>query len=255
MTILEIENLSASYGHALALKGISLHIAEGELVAVLGANGAGKSTLMRLISGLIRPTTGEVRFEGLPISQRSPESIARLGIAHVPEGRHLFPGLSVRDNIVLGASPASRGIPHRARVKRRFDDVISTFPMLTAMLDTPAWQLSGGQQQMVALARGVMCRPRLLLLDEPSLGLAPVFVRQVFDVLAQMRGETTILLVEQNANTALDVSDRAYVMETGRVVLDGPSADLNGSESLRAAYFGGNASQEASIKEMGDRTT
>lgn len=244
MSLLELSGLTAAYGAVAALSGLDLAVEEGEIVTLLGANGAGKSTTLRCISGLLTPTAGEIRFAGQVIAGLSAERVVRLGIAHVPEGRRIFPGLTVRENILLGAS--NRRIA-RAALRRDADEMFALFPDLARFADTLGWMLSGGQQQMVALARGLMARPRLLLLDEPSLGLAPLIVQQVFRIIARIRETgTTVLLVEQNARLALAIADRGYVLETGRLVVAGKPDALWNNEDVRAAYLGGKRLSEES---------
>jgi branched-chain amino acid transport system ATP-binding protein len=238
MPLLSLEGLVVRYGEIEALRGLSVAIEAGEVVTLLGANGAGKSTTLRAISGLQKPAAGALSFDGRSIAGLSPEAIVKLGIAHVPEGRRLFPGLSARENIVLGAS--SRGRIAKARLARESDEMFDLFPDIRPFADTLGWMLSGGQQQMVAVARGLMARPRLLLLDEPSLGLAPVIVQKVFSIIGEIRRRgTTVLLVEQNARMALSVADRGYVLETGRLAVSGKPADLWSNDAVRAAYLGG----------------
>jgi branched-chain amino acid transport system ATP-binding protein len=240
MKLLEIKGLTARYNAGEVLKGLDLTVEQGEIVALLGSNGAGKSTTLRSICGLVPKVSGEVLFNGEPILGRKPEAIAKLGIAHVPEGRRLFPGLTVRDNIMLGAS--SRGRVSGAELKRDADALFDFFPDLKRFERAYCWSLSGGQMQMVAVARGLMAKPKLLLLDEPSLGLAPLIVQQVFRIIAQIRETgTTVLLVEQNANVALSVADRGYVLEAGQLLVSGKSADLWDNDQVRAAYLGGHA--------------
>jgi branched-chain amino acid transport system ATP-binding protein len=240
MRLLELSALVVRYGAADVLKGLDLTVDEGEIVTLLGANGAGKSTTLRAISGLVAPAGGEIRFAGKPIGGGKPEAIVRLGISHVPEGRRVFPGLTVRDNILLGASNR-RGVPRRA-LEREVDAMFEFFADLRRLQGALGWTLSGGQLQMVAVARGLMARPRLLLLDEPSLGLAPLIVQQVFRVIADIRAKgTTVLLVEQNAHMALSIADRGYVLETGRLLLQGKPDELWGNPQVRAAYLGGMA--------------
>ena len=240
MALLELNNVSSFYGSIQALNGVSLKVEQGEVVTLLGANGAGKSTTLRTISGLLKPATGEIRFEGKPIHETGPEQIVRLGISQVPEGRRIFPGLTVRENIMLGAT--SRGRLPRAQMAQEVEEMFAIFPDIKRFEDSLGWQLSGGQQQMLAVARGLMARPKLLLLDEPSLGLAPVIVQQLFATIRRIheRG-ATILLVEQNANMALSVASRGYVLETGSLTVEGTTAELLGNEEVRAAYLGGHA--------------
>jgi branched-chain amino acid transport system ATP-binding protein len=237
MALLEIEGLSVNYGEIEALRGVSFTIDEGAVVALLGSNGAGKSTTLRTISGLIAPRAGEIRFDGKPIAGLGPRAIVKLGVAHVPEGRRVFPGLSVRENIMLGAS---NGAASSAAIRREADAMFDLFPDIRPFADKLGWTLSGGQQQMVAVARGLMAKPRLLLLDEPSLGLAPVIVQAVFQIIGEIhqRG-ATVLLVEQNAHMALKVADWGYVLETGRLALGGDPATLWSDERIRDAYLGG----------------
>lgn len=238
MRLLEIDNLVARYGAGDVLKGLTLHVEEGEIVTLLGSNGAGKSTTLRTISGLVGNVTGAVRLAGASILGLKPEAIVRLGISHVPEGRRVFPGLTVRENIMLGASNR-RGVG-RAALGREVDEMFGFFPDLKRLEGALGWTLSGGQLQMVAVARGLMARPRLLLLDEPSLGLAPLIVQQVFRIIGDIRARgTTVLLVEQNAHMALSVADRGYVLETGRLLVSGKPAELWDNPQVRAAYLGG----------------
>jgi len=238
MALLELRNITSFYGNVQALKGISLSVEKGEVVTLLGANGAGKSTTLRTISGLIQATAGEVLFEGQAVQRLSPEAIVRLGIAHVPEGRRIFPGLTVTENIMLGAS--SRKRVSGAEMRADVEDMFTIFPDLKRLSKALGWSLSGGQQQMLAVARGLMAKPKLLMLDEPSLGLAPIIVQQLFAVFRQIRERgTTILLVEQNANMALSVADRGYVLEIGELIVEGSPSELRGNERVRAAYLGG----------------
>ena len=238
MALLELRNITSFYGNVQALKGISLSVEKGEVVTLLGANGAGKSTTLRTISGLIQATEGEVLFEGQAVQRLSPEAIVRLGIAHVPEGRRIFPGLTVTENIMLGAS--SRKRVSGAEMRADVEDMFAIFPDLKRLSKALGWSLSGGQQQMLAVARGLMAKPKLLMLDEPSLGLAPIIVQQLFAVFRQIRERgMTILLVEQNANMALSVADRGYVLEIGELIVEGSPSELRGNERVRAAYLGG----------------
>ena len=234
--LLEIEGLVARYGAVEALHGISLEVAEGEIVSLLGANGAGKSTTLKVISRVIAPAAGVVRFDGRSLEGLEPEDVVALGIAHVPEGRRIFPGLTVLDNLRLGATPRRA---QRAEIDRDVEEVLTIFPKLRGLSGKLGWTLSGGEQQMLSIARGLMAKPRLLLLDEPSLGLAPLVVKDVMETIARIaRDGTTVLLVEQNAHLALQIASRAYVLETGRVALSGAASDLLKSEEMRAAYLG-----------------
>jgi len=242
MPLLEIRDLIVLYGEIEALRGVSLSVDEGQVVTLLGANGAGKSTTLRAISGLAKPAAGEILFDGRSIAGLGPEAIVRLGISHVPEGRRIFPGLSVKENIMLGAS--NRRVAKSA-LSREADAMFDLFPDIRQFSKSLGWTLSGGQLQMVAVARGLMAKPRLLLLDEPSLGLAPVIVQAVFRIISQIRRTTTVLLVEQNARMGLSVADHGYVLETGRIVLGGKPDELWGNEAIRAAYLGGHAKASA----------
>ena len=232
MRLLELRDVEARYGPVKALHGVSLEVGEGELVAVLGANGAGKTTTLRAVSGTVR-RSGDLAFGGKKLPRR-PEATARAGIAHVPEGRGTFSELSVWDNLRLGA------YTRRGAVKEEAQRVFEFFPVLEQRRDQQAGTLSGGEQQMLALGRAMMARPKLLLLDEPSLGLAPLIVKQIFEVLARMKGQDgmAVLVVEQNANLALAHASRAYVLEVGRVVVEGTSDELRKNESVRKSYLG-----------------
>jgi branched-chain amino acid transport system ATP-binding protein len=242
MALLEINDLIVLYGEIEALRGVSLSVDEGQVVTLLGANGAGKSTTLRAISGLAKPAAGEILFDGQSIAGLGPETIVRLGISHVPEGRRVFPGLTVKENIMLGAS--NRRIAKSA-LSREADAMFDLFPDIRQFANSLGWTLSGGQLQMVAVARGLMAKPRLLLLDEPSLGLAPVIVQAVFRIISEIRRNTTVLLVEQNARMGLSVADHGYVLETGRIVLGGKPDELWGNEAIAAAYLGGHAKASA----------
>lgn len=238
MPLLELKNISSSYGNVQALKGVSLRVEKGEIVTLLGANGAGKTSTLRTISGMLQATHGEVLFEDRAIQNTSPEKIVRSGISHVPEGRRIFPGLTVTENIMLGCS--NRPKLSRQTMMAEVEEMFGIFPDLKRLSAMLGWQLSGGQQQMLAVARGLMARPKLLLLDEPSLGLAPVIVQQLFQTIRQIRERgMTILLVEQNANMALSVADRGYVLEVGTLTVEGTPKELLGNEEVRAAYLGG----------------
>ena len=238
MALLEIRDLIVRYGEIEALRGVSFSVEEGKVVTLLGANGAGKSTTLRAISGLAKPTSGEIMFDGRTISGLGPEAIVRLGISHVPEGRRVFPGLTVKENIMLGASNRRAA---KAQLSREADAMFDLFPDIRKFSDALGWTLSGGQLQMVAVARGLMAKPKLLLLDEPSLCLAPVIVQAVFKIISEIRRNTTVLLVEQNARMGLSVADYGYVLETGRIVLGGKPDELWGNEAIAAAYLGGHA--------------
>ena len=231
--LLELENVEARYGPVQALHGVSLSVGEGEVVAVLGGNGAGKTTTLRAVSGLVS-TSGEVRVAGRRLTGASPERVARAGVAHVPEGRGLFSELSVYDNLRLGAFLRRDGFDED------YERVRAHFGWLEDRRDQQAGTLSGGEQQMLAIARALMARPRLLLLDEPSLGLAPIVVREIFRILGDLNEKEglAVLVVEQNAKLALRSSSRAYVLEVGRVALEGPSTELAEDESVRNSYLG-----------------
>ncbi len=238
--MLEVQKLSAHYGAIRALEDVSLKVQEGQFVSLIGANGAGKSTLLKAISGIISPTAGRVIFLGEDISRLSPGRIVRLGLCQVPEGRQLFAHLAVKDNLLLGAYIPGRGEP-KSEIMRRIDQVHAIFPVLERRTKQIAGTLSGGEQQMLAIGRALMAKPKLLLLDEPSMGLAPLFVREIFRVFKDINQDqgTTILLVEQNARAALHLADHAYVLETGRMVLEGPGQDLLDNEEVKKAYLGG----------------
>ena len=233
--LLVVHEIEAYYGRVRALHSVSLEVAEGSVVALLGANGAGKTTTLRVISGLIRPTRGSVEFDGERIDGWTPDRVVRAGIVQVPEGRQIFADLTVRENLLLGGYARSDLGRARQEPARVFD----YFPRLRERLQQRAGTLSGGEQQMLAIGRALMGRPRLLVLDEPSLGLAPILVKEIFRVISEIRAAgTTVLLVEQNAHMALDVADRAYVLETGSVILGDRSAALRQREEVRRAYLG-----------------
>jgi branched-chain amino acid transport system ATP-binding protein len=238
--VFEVRDVHVAYGSVTALRGVSLKVHPGEIVCLLGANGAGKSTTLRTVSGLLHPMRGEILLRGHPIHRLSAQAIAKLGISHVPEGRRVFPGLTVRENLVLGAS--NRPV-RRQEMEDDMAQMFHIFPDLERLKRALGWTLSGGQQQMLAIARGLMARPQVLLMDEPSLGLAPILVQDVFRVIKEIntRG-TTVLLVEQNASMALAVSHRGYVMETGQIVLQGAAQDLLRDPQVKDAYLGGRKS-------------
>jgi branched-chain amino acid transport system ATP-binding protein len=236
--MLRVESISALYGAIQALRNVSLHVSLGEVVTLLGANGAGKTTLMKVVSGLHPSVKGKLLFEGRNIAGLPAERILRLGVGQVPEGRQLFAPLTVLDNLILGAYVRFRG-QEKKEVGRDLESVFQLFPVLQERQRQRAGTLSGGEQQMVAIGRTLMARPKLLLLDEPSLGLAPLVVAGIFRVIRSLRERgTTILLVEQNAKAALKVADRGYVLETGRIILDGETEDLLNNKEVQRAYLG-----------------
>ncbi len=237
--LLEVHNVHVYYGRIQALRGVSLEVHEGEIVALIGANGAGKTTLLRAISGLLYPREGDIRFQGRSIRGLFPEQIVALGISHVPERRQLFTTMSVLDNLILGAYYRYRQGEDRAAIRDDLEMVFSTFPILKERQQQRAGTLSGGQQQMLAIGRALMARPRLLLLDEPSLGLAPLLVRELFRVIAHLRDRgMTVLLVEQNARAALRVADRGYVLDTGSIALSGTAQSLADNAEVQRTYLG-----------------
>jgi branched-chain amino acid transport system ATP-binding protein len=234
MSLLSVRDLRAGYGPIQVLDGISLEVAEGEIVVVLGANGSGKTTTLRALSGMI-PTKGEIVFGGVPVAGRRPDELIRLGMAHVPQGRGTFAELTVEENLRVGGFTRTAD-----EVAADMDRWFGLFPRLRDRRDQVAGSMSGGEQQMLAIARALMSRPRLLLLDEPSLGLAPLVVRELFDYIRDVndRMGTTVLVVEQNANLALAIAHRGYVLETGSIVLSGTAAELSGDDAVRRAYLG-----------------
>ena len=233
--LLRLEDVHTFYGRIEALKGISLEVREGEIVTLIGANGAGKSTTLRSISGLNAPRKGLITFEGRDITRRAPHEIVELGISQSPEGRRLFPRMSVLENLEMGAFQRK----NRAEIKEDIDRVYSLFPRLAERKSQKGGTLSGGEQQMCAMGRALMARPKLLMLDEPSLGLAPIFVEKIFEIIGEINEQgTTVLLVEQNALMALDASRRGYVLETGRVVLTDDAKLLRENEQVRKTYLG-----------------
>jgi branched-chain amino acid transport system ATP-binding protein len=233
--VLELHALRAAYGPIEALRGVDLEVRAGELVCLLGANGAGKSSTLRVISGLVRPTSGRVVLDGRAITGLEPSAILESGIAHCPEGRRVFPYLTVEENLAMGAYVRR----DRAAIADDLERVCTHFPILAERRRQAAGTLSGGEQQMLAIARALMARPRLILFDEPSLGLAPTVVETTFEIIADIRRQgTTVLMVEQNAYLALRMADRGYVMESGRIVLSGPARDLLSDDHVRRAYLG-----------------
>ncbi len=234
--MLHIDNINVYYGAIHALKGISVDVTEGEIVTLIGANGAGKSTILRTISGLLRPKSGTILFEGKNLAVMAAQDIVKLGLSQVPEGRRVFANMTVLENLELGAYTRS----DKAGIAADMDKIFQRFPRLFERKAQLAGTLSGGEQQMLAMGRALMSRPRLLLLDEPSMGLAPLLVKEIFSIIKEINQTgTTILLVEQNAHMALSIAHRAYVLETGRITLTGPAAELAQSEEIRKAYLGG----------------
>ncbi len=236
MSLLELENIHSYYGHIHALQGISLTVEEGEIVTLIGANGAGKSTTLRTISGLIKPRQGTIRLKDQDITGLPPHQIVARGVGHVPEGRGIFPRLTVRENLEMGAYTLNNS----AEVIHRMEFVFTLFPRLKERVNQKGGTLSGGEQQMLATGRGLMLRPRILLMDEPSMGLAPVLVEAIFEVIRNLNRNdgTTILLVEQNALMALSIAHRGYVLQTGRIVVTDTAENLRKNEMVRAAYLG-----------------
>ena len=234
--MLKINDINVFYGNIQALKGVSLEINEGEIVTLIGANGAGKSTLLKTISGLLKPKNGDILFEGQSISGKVAQAIVKKGLSHVPEGRRVFANMTVEENLELGAYLRK----DKKGIQEDFEKVYNLFPRLLERKKQHAGTLSGGEQQMLAMGRALMAKPRLLILDEPSMGLAPLLVKTIFRIIQEInKSGTTILLVEQNANMALSIADRAYVIETGKIVLHGTSDELNQSDQIRMAYLGG----------------
>ncbi len=233
--MLKVESINVFYGAIQALRDVSLSVDQGEIVSIIGSNGAGKSTLMRTLSGLIRSRTGSIAFLGEEIRETSPDEIVRKGLSQSPEGRKIFTNMTVYENLLLGAT-----IRNDDKVSADIDHVFELFPRLLERKTQNSGTLSGGEQQMLAIGRALMARPKLLLLDEPSMGLAPNLVAEIFVIIERLKGEgVTILLVEQNAHKALQIADRAYVLETGKIVLEGPGHDLLTSPKVREAYLGG----------------
>ena len=236
MSLLELQEIHSYYGHIHALQGISLTVDEGEIVTLIGANGAGKSTTLRTISGLVRARQGKITFKGQDITHMKPHEIVQAGVGHVPEGRGIFPRLTVRENLEMGAFT----INNPAEISKNMDMVFELFPRLKERSEQKGGTLSGGEQQMLATARGLMLKPRILMMDEPSMGLAPVLVETIFDVIRTLNQQdgTTILLVEQNALMALSIAHRGYVLQTGQIVVADTAENLKKNEMVRAAYLG-----------------
>jgi branched-chain amino acid transport system ATP-binding protein len=232
--LLEVEDLRVSYGAIEAVKGISFTVEAGQIVTLIGGNGAGKTTTLRTLSGLLRPTAGDIRFDGQTIRGLSGHIVVQRGLAHAPEGRRIFGRMTIQENLDLGAFSRRDD-----EIRKDMDRVYDLFPVLGERRNKPAGVLSGGEQQMLAIGRAMMSRPRMLMLDEPSMGLSPIMMQRIFDVISELRAAgTTILLVEQNAQAALSLADHGYVIETGVIVLDGPGEDLLHDEGVRKAYLG-----------------
>ncbi len=238
MALLEVDGIDASYGRIRALQSISLHVNEGEIVTLIGGNGAGKTTTLRAISGLVKPTKGAIRFAGEDLLRDTPDRIVRRGIGHSPEGRRVFARMTVRENLELGAYTRTS----KVEIASDFERVLEIFPRLKERIAQKSGTLSGGEQQMLAMARALMSRPKLLMLDEPSLGLSPILVQTIFGVIREINARgTTVLLIEQNARQALGIASRGYVLEVGKIVHEDTAANLMASEAVRAAYLGGGA--------------
>ena len=236
MSMLKVENLSVHSGMIQAVRDVSFEVNEGEVVSLIGANGAGKTTILRTLSGLVRPSAGKIQFLGKEIQKMPAQKIVAGGLSQVPEGRHVFPGLTVMENLEMGAFLKKNREENQANLKK----VFSRFPRLEERKNQDAATLSGGEQQMLAMGRALMSTPKLLLLDEPSMGLAPIFIQEIFDIIQDIQKQgTTVLLIEQNANKALAISDRGYVLETGKIVLSGTGKELAASDEVRKAYLGG----------------
>lgn len=234
--MLEVKNLSVHYGMIQAVRNVDFTVNEGEIVSLIGANGAGKSTILKTLSGLIHPSEGEIVYLGENIASTSAKKIVEKGLVQVPEGRHVFPGLTVKENLELGAFLRK----DKEEIQKDMEAVFERFPILKERKDQDAQTLSGGEQQMLAMGRALMIRPKLLLLDEPSMGLAPIFIREIFKIIQEIQKTgTTVLLIEQNAKMALSISNRAYVLETGSVVLSGTGQELLESDEIQKAYLGG----------------
>lgn len=234
--MLRVENLAVNYGMINAVRGVNFEVNQGEIVSLIGANGAGKSTILRTVSGLIKPASGTLTYEGQNITKTNAQKIVQLGISHVPEGRHVFKGLSVRENLEMGAFLRK----DRANIEEDIQAVYDRFPVLGERQKQDASTLSGGEQQMLAMGRALMSKPKLLLLDEPSMGLAPIFIQEIFNIIQQIQDQgTTVLLIEQNAKMALSIASRGYVLETGKIVLSGTGQELLESDAVQKAYLGG----------------
>jgi len=234
--MLKLENVQSGYGNILAVKGINLEVNQGEIITLIGANGAGKSTTLMTISGIVRCRSGKISLNGKEIQDLDTDAIVKMGVCQVPEGRHIFPQLTVRENLDMGAFLRN----DKALIKEDIDNVFSLFPILAERRNQPGGTLSGGEQQMLAMSRSLMARPHLLLLDEPSMGLAPLIIKQIFEIIGKINKEsnTTIFLVEQNANQALQVADRGYVIENGKIIVSGSAESLLANEEVQKAYLG-----------------
>lgn len=233
--MMEVKDLEVYYGMIQAIKGVSFHVNQGEVIALIGANGAGKTTILHTISGLLSPKSGSVLFEGQDITKVPGHRIVSMGMAHVPEGRRVFAQLTVLQNLKMGAYTRK----NKEEIRQALENVFLRFPRLEERQNQLAGTLSGGEQQMLAMGRALMSHPKIILMDEPSMGLSPIFVNEIFDIIQEVsKGGTTVLLVEQNAKKALSIADRAYVLETGRIVLEGNAADLLQNDSIRKAYLG-----------------
>ncbi len=233
--MLKVQDLSVHYGMIQAVHNVSFEVKQGEIVSLIGANGAGKTTILRTISGLVRPSNGQIIFEGKNIEKAAPQKIVADGLSQVPEGRHVFSGLTVQENLDMGAF-----LRKDSTLKDDFEQIFAKFPILKERRNQDAATLSGGEQQMLAMGRALMSKPKLLLLDEPSMGLAPIFIKEIFSIIQEIQAQgTTVLLIEQNAKMALSIANRGYVLETGKIVLEGTGKELLTSEAVRKAYLGG----------------
>jgi len=233
--MLKVQDLSVHYGMIQAVHNVSFEVKQGEIVSLIGANGAGKTTILRTISGLVRPSNGQIIFEGKNIEKAAPQKIVADGLSQVPEGRHIFSGLTVQENLDMGAF-----LRKDNTLKEDFEQIFAKFPILKERRNQDAATLSGGEQQMLAMGRALMSKPKLLLLDEPSMGLAPIFIKEIFSIIQEIQAQgTTVLLIEQNAKMALSIANRGYVLETGKIVLEGTGKELLASEAVRKAYLGG----------------
>lgn len=251
--VLEINNLETFYGPIMALRGVSLRVEEGQIVTILGANGAGKSTLLKTVSGVMDPEKGDILLDGTAIQSKDPDKIVRSGVAHVPEGREVFPFLTVSENLRMGAYTRN----DHAQIQKDIEMVYDYFPILGERRDQQAGTMSGGQQQMLAIGRGLMARPRVMLLDEPSLGLSPLLIKEIFSIIGRLNKEqgVTMMLVEQNANVALNIADYGYVLEIGRIVMAGEAAKLQASQDIQEFYLGATGETQRGQKRWKRRKT